>query len=627
MKKEFGIALLMCCVCLVQAQQPKAVRRIKTWHLSERLAIADTIAPDTSYINYPMHNAVNRNSIANSYNGNLLSPIESKIYFDRYTKTDFLFANAYNPYILTPTDVTFYNTTVPYSNITYRSGGTNYREEDNINFRFTGNANKRTNFGITLDYINAKGEYSNQSGKRFAGSLFGSYNGKHYEAQGALVYNTLKNFENGGITNPESLNTPVSTIDIPVNMNAMSGYNYLAGYYAHKYSIGIERDVKINEDSIAKVFVPVTSFKHTLKIDNAAKRYTEHSIDSVFYNNTYKDSVSANTDTAAVFTIKNVLAVTFEEEFNKWLGFGVTVFAENEVQRFMQEQLYQDTILGREWKSNTRIGGMLSKERGKYLRYNFGGDVCLIGYKMGEFNLNGELQGRFRLFKDTFAIQANAYVRNEEPSYYLQRYVSNHFRWDNDFDKTYHTYVGGRITYPTKYVSTDLKIGVENLTKYIYFNESGLPTQHDGNIQIFAADLHLNLHYGKFALENNAVYQLSSSSVLPLPALSLHHNLYYHDCWFKVLHAQIGVDMLYHTKYYAPVLMPATGQFCLQNTTEIGNYPYMTVYANFHLRVVRLFVEYSNIGELFLAKNYFSMPNYPLNPAVFKFGVSWNFYD
>ena len=140
-------------------------------------------------------------------------------------------------------------------------------------------------------------------------------------------------------------------------------------------------------------------------------------------------------------------------------------------------------------------------------------------------------------------------------------------------------------------------------------------------------DLQLDLRYGKFALENHAVYQLSSSSLLPLPTLSLYHNLYYYDLWFKVLSVQLGVDMRYHTAYYAPVLVPATGQFRVQNTTRVGNYPFMNVYANFHLKTVRFFVEYTNLGELFLDRNYFSMPNYPLNPAVLKFGISWNFYD
>ena len=149
MKKWLLMLLFSLAVAESFAQQPKIEKRIKTWHLTEPPVLADSIAPDTSYINYPICSPIDRMSIANAYNGNLISPVQSKIYFDRYRKTDFLFVDAYNPFILTPLDVTYYNTTVPYSNITYRTGGTTYREEDWINFIFTANANKKFNAGAT----------------------------------------------------------------------------------------------------------------------------------------------------------------------------------------------------------------------------------------------------------------------------------------------------------------------------------------------------------------------------------------------------------------------------------------------------------------------------------------------
>lgn len=625
--KYIIMSLLWCSACFVAVAQTKPAfeKRLKTWHLTTTPALPDTIEPDTSYINYPMHRPIERASIVNAYNGNLLSPVQPKIFFDRTRKVDFLFSDAYNPFILTPQDITYYNTTFPFSNITYRTGGTTYREEDWINFFFTANANKRLNFGITLDYISARGEYDNQEAKRFNGSLFGSYSGRNYTAHGAVMVNTLSNFENGGLLDPASINTPVASGDLAVRLDAMSGYSYIAGYYDHKYSLGIERDMRVTDDSITKVFVPVTTFGHTLQIDQATKRYLEQRPDTTFYQHTYVDSIPVR-DTANVLNIRNTLSVTFEEEFNKWLKFGATVYAENEVQRFVYG-LPADTLTGHEWKSNTKVGGILSKNRGKYIRYAFGGDVYIQGYKLGEFNVHGNLKGMFRLWKDTMTISASAYIRNQEPDYFLQHYTSNHFHWDNDFTKTYRTYIGGRLTYPNKYVNTDLTVGVENLTDYIYFGKDGRPVQHNGNIQVIAADLKLDFRVGCFALENNVVYQYASSDVLPLPMVSLYHNFYYFDRYFKVLSVQFGVDARYHTAYYAPLYMPTTGQFCIQDQTKVGNYPVLSVYANFHLKQVRFFVTYTNFNELFMLREYFSMPGYPLFPAVFKMGVSWNFYN
>jgi hypothetical protein len=73
--------------------------------------------------------------------------------------------------------------------------------------------------------------------------------------------------------------------------------------------------------------------------------------------------------------------------------------------------------------------------------------------------------------------------------------------------------------------------------------------------------------------------------------------------------------------------MPATGQFHLQNTTLVGNYPLMNAYINLHLKQFRFFAMYYNFSQGFLPANYFTVPHYPLNPGMFKCGLSWNFYD
>jgi hypothetical protein len=90
---------------------------------------------------------------------------------------------------------------------------------------------------------------------------------------------------------------------------------------------------------------------------------------------------------------------------------------------------------------------------------------------------------------------------------------------------------------------------------------------------------------------------------------------------------QMGVDVRYHTAYYALSYMPATGQFHVQDRVKIGNYPVMNVYLNVHLKRTRFFVQGYHINQLFMKGDYYSMPYYPINPATFKMGLTWNFYD
>jgi len=622
-KKIFSCLLFIFVIVAVFAQVPPNYRYVKTWRISDRLATVDSIPVDTIHQNYQISNPIDRFSIANSFNGNLGSPIQSKLYFDRPENTDFIFSNAYFPYLMNVKNTTFYNTKTPYSYLDYNTGGTSFRDEDHLKFLFTANPNKRLNFGTTLDYIYATGEYNNQASKRFSGSLFGTYLGKHYTATGVLATNNMSNYENGGTKDSLLINpNNIATNLLETRLNGYSNFKQNQIYYNHQYSVGFERAVRINEDSVRMDYVPVTRFAHTFKLDDVRKRYFEPATDTVFYKNTYYPNKQTN-DSSALQTLTNTVSISLVEEFNKWMPFGLTAYAENEIQRYT---FNKDTLIDKMYQSTTKIGGVLSKQRGQNFKYNILGELSLVGFKAGNFRLEGNVGGFFKLWKDSISLVANGFVRNDNPSYFLQHYESNHFIWNNSFSNIYRTHIGGTFSIPTRLFS--LNVNVENVTKYIYFNSVALPEQYSGNIQVLAANLKQNFHVGKFWLENNVVYQVSSNQdVLPLPTLALYHNLYYDDLWFKVLSMQIGVNVRYHSAYYAPSYMPATGQFYSQSKILIGNYPVMNAYLNFHLKRTRFFFEYYHVNHLFMKGAYFSMPNYPIDPTITKLGVSWNFYD
>ncbi len=630
-------------VCGADKTVPAVMR---SWQLDKWTGIADTLSGiDSSYMDLPMRSALNDYSISNVSNSNLVSPSQSRIYFDRNNQVDFLFAEAYAPYIITPQQVKFYHTTTPYSTISYKKGFVTNLDQNELSFSFTGNVSRRTNLGMTIDYLNSYGRFANQEGKTLFGSVFGSYNGDHYSLQSSFAWNTLSNFENGGLQNPADLQGVLKPEDMPVRMRGMSAFRYLSGYLNHYYSICVERERKVNykerdeegnwvkKDSIKIEYVPVTTFRHIFEVNDATKRYVEKSARQSILPAIYRDSL-ATKDSVACLSIKNTLAVTFEEEFNTWLKFGAVVYAMNETQRHvMIDTLVPvppvgDTIYNLQWTNNTYIGGSLYKNRGQYVHYGFDGNVCLVGYKLGEFQVNGHVDAGFRLGKDSMTIAAKAFFRNETPDYYLQHYRSNHYEWENAFQKTLRLHVSGEMAYPTQWVKPKLNVGFENITKHIYFDSNGLPQQDSGSIQVLSADLQLDITTPWVNLDNHVIYQHSSSDKMPLPALTLYHNLYYHGCWFKALDTQIGVDMRFFTKYYAPILNPALGQYCLQNVEQVGNYPVMNVYANFYVRNLRLklFVQYQHFNDSFMNKQYFEMPGYPMSPNMFRAGAAWHFY-
>jgi len=255
----------------------------------------------------------------------------------------------------------------------------------------------------------------------------------------------------------------------------------------------------------------------------------------------------------------------------------------------------------------------------------------MLKESIGQFRLKGNLDLNFRLFKDTVAFFARGSISNTLPSFYMRHYHSNHFYWDNNnFSKEFKTRLEGELS--IKRLGTNLKVSIENVKNYAYFDSTAVANQFSGNIQILGATLSQNFKAGILHLDNEISYQKSSNnSIIPLPELSLYHNLYLDTKLAKkVLSLQLGVDVRYFTKYYAPAYTPAIGNFNLQNEAngvKIGGYPIVNLYANLHLKRTRFFIMYYHVNQGSGGANSFYVPHYPINPRMMKIGISWNFYD
>ena len=618
---------------VTQSEEKIVPADVRAWRIDERLGVADSCAVDTAIVSYQDNQPINRYSIANSWNGNLGSPLQSKIYFDRTAKTNTFYSQPYDAYLITPQDVLFYNTKTPYAKLEYRSALPTFREEDYFKALFTMNANKSTNFGGLVNLIYGRGQYANQASRMLNGGFWGSYNGRHYSAQGVVMFNNFKNHESGGITDRNYVLDPTSLVgtadlnpsNIPVNLNAVSGYANNIYYFNHKYSIGIEKERTVSKDSVVMDYIPVTSFTHTIKFEDTYRRYVEtDSVTSGFYNNNYY-SGKFTQDSIRYWSLKNTVAVTMEEKFNRLMRFGLTGFVEYDLRRFGQ---FSDSVQANAYENHLKVGALIFKREGKAFTFDANGEIYLLGPRAGELAIFGGVQTIFPISaKDTMLISARGGFFNESCDYFSTTYFSNHFKWNADFKHDFRARIEGLVALPTRDISLGVKF--ENITNYVYFDTRALPAQYEGNIQVLSADLKANLHAWRFHLDNQVVYQLSSNqTILPLPELALYSNLYYKDTWFKVLHAQLGVSVRYHTAYYGNTYMPATGAFYLQNDYLVGNYPEMNVYLNFHLKRMRFYVQYANWNAtVFGGNNYFSMPYYPQNPATFQFGLSWTFYD
>ena len=637
--------MLLAATLVAAAKPPRTRTVVRTWKMPNYSAIADTIPfKDTTMLNYFDIDIQHRYSTNSAMNGNVLvSPIESRIVQERLETIDDPFAWSLAPYVVTAQQQRFFNTTTPYSAIAYKRG---FSSESDISVLFTGNIGKRTNLGLDMEYLKSIGRYANTAGKLFRGSIWGSYTGENYSMHGAFSWSQLSSFDNGGLVDIEDLRGKLGTNDLPTRLSdgGMVGYRFLSGYLHNQYSLTKEREYhdsievvedgkKIKRDTIRTEQIPLMTFSHIFETNDSYRRYIEKNPNQGFYDTTYFN-VPETADTTDVLTIRNTIAVTFCEAYNTKLKFGATVFAMNECQRILYDSVRYDSIHDYRWMNNTYVGGSIHKRSGAHILYMVEGKVCLLGYKIGEFDVHGDLETKFNVGDNTMHINARAFIKSITPSPYLQHYSSNHLRWDNNFGFTYRILGGATISYPTKWVTPSIDFSFENRTNPIFVTASDwMPHQYNGSVQIMTGDIGLDITTPWINLENRVIIQhTTNDSVLPVPLVTLQNRLYYHGSWFRrAMDAQIGVDLRYFTRYKSPVLCGATGLFATQQQTSIGNYPWMSVYASFYVRSIRLrfFVQYQHLNHLFMKKNinYLAMPNYPTNRDVIRAGVAWHFYN
>lgn len=390
-------------------------------------------------------------------------------------------------------------------------------------------------------------------------------------------------------------------------------------------------------------YVPVTSFIHTLKFDNYKRIYQAYQSPTDFYANDYKvgpwggDSIY---DKTKYVHLSNTFAISLLEGFNKWAKAGLKAFATSELRHFSLPAL--DGTETSYTEHNVSIGGQLSKTAGKTLHYDVTAETWLVGEDAGQLKIDATADVNFPLWGDTVTLMARGFFKRMNPTFYYRHYHARHFWWDNDnLDKILHSRIEGQFHYSK--TKTTLRVAVDEIQNYTYMamgyniaddKRTGNTIdvrQKGGSLSLITLALGQNFKLGPLNWENMITYQKSTDNdVLPVPDLNIYTNLYLRFKIARVLKCDFGADGRFFTKYYAPDYSPALGQYAVQtgdNRTKVGEYPVVNVYANFHLKQTRFFVMMSHVNAGSGSRDYFFTPHYPLNQRIFRFGVSWNFYN
>ncbi len=574
------------------AASGKKSKEIEVWQAKGPLGLTSPSQLDTTADNFRSNDIAFSRTIAFQSLGNIGTPSISKIFSDRVQRSNFIFFDPYSLYYTAPEDIMYFNTKVPYANISYFSGGLTNRKQQHLSGIFSVNINPHFNMGMYGKWQNNYGSYDNQSTKNYNAGFFGSYIHRHHELMANISLNGYRAMENGGfyetgqITDPKNFGE-LDAYNIQTNFNndVTSKLVNWNAYLNYKFHFGFDKTVNVTEDSTTTTFIPVSSLIYTFRNEADYKRYKEDEIginggmysDSLYNKigigtNHFKN-IKTTCDSVHYWEMNHTVGISLNEEFNTFGKFGVAGYLTYTQKQYGQIDhinsyvgnnalIRRDKVtlnnfgadtLGRTgeevWSTTTRtkigLGANISKRKGEHLQFNFNGEYFFKDEKEtgGTFSLNADIKSRFNIGRHQFALKANASHEQYCPDYLEEHYVGNRILWNNDFDNKKRTVLEGSVgaeriflyredsSFLAKIapeVGLTLKANETTLKDYVYWGKKGVPEQTSSNISITRLTVQELLKVWYLHFDNELTFQFTNANNDVLDLPSI--------CWFSNLY-------------------------------------------------------------------------------------------
>lgn len=616
--------------------------RIFSWKHNTYVNQQELLPIDTTFNYHYYEQRFQREDLNAQYLGISGSAALPFNYSNREEEELFPFFSPYLIYTYRPDNFVFYNTKTPYTELGY--WGTLFankqKGEDNVHFLHTQNFSPSMNFNILYDRNGANGILKNEKTDFRTFAITGNYLGEKYVAQGGYIFSRLKRTDNGGIVDLSMIrDTTVDarTIDVYLN-DAKQVIKRNTLFITHTYGIPIrwrvERDSLGNKiaDSLKTSEGTATYFGHYGEYTVYTRSYEDNisltdSLGRAFYNNSFFINPTQTKDSSRVMKLENRAFIniqpwgddSFVSKINGGLGHQLLNFY-----CFKPDYFLSGNKNKRENNLFAYFGA--SGKYRKMISWDALSKIDFAGYYKGSFSLDGNLKFTSWAIRDGIHFKAHFHQSLRKPSYFFDNYYSNHYIWNNDFDKTSTTKIDATLSIPSWGI--EAKFGYRLLKNSIYIDSLGMAKQEKDAISVISGYISKNFKVGPFHFDNRILIQTSSKKeIIPLPKLAL--NLRYYLEFFavkNVLNVQIGANMTYNTKYYAQKYSPALGMFYNQENEKFGNNPYFDAFINLQWKKACIFVRVENVLQGTPNSDYFSTYGYIRPQRAFKIGIWWPFY-
>jgi hypothetical protein len=530
---------------------------------------------------------------------------------------------SFDVYTFTDKNTRFFRHLIPVTYLSYINGG---KKEQLFHVIHSHTIKRTVTIGVDFSLINSPGTYQNQKSDDKSVFFTGQYFTKNlrFGAVASYRHNKFVVKENGGIIHDSIFEDKIETDTRLFDVNLSTAQNLVkeAGVLANAYFY-LSGKPEMKDSTVTKPpAFHAGRISYTFNYTKQIQIYTDKDPLADFYMPFDPVIDSSKTyDSLQVRSYDNYFAWSNlrlgDRPRHKYLL--ITFAIQN------KQTSISDSISKRSFNNWIPQASVIIRPYGLMV-IDLSGKLTLGNFNSGGYVLKGIASQSFKIKKDTLgSINLSFITASQEAGYFFTSFRSNYFRWDTSFVNQ----LFQQAAFSINIKGAEAKVEYNLVTNYVYFDQSAHPAQYKGSVNLIKVSLMDEFRWKVWGINAQLIYQINSNKeiirvpdfmarVSVCPTLPLFHNA----C---VL--QPGVDLFYNTAYYASAYMPATRAFYLQDEKKIGNYVYMDVFINLMLKRFRVFVKYQHLNALWGENTYYTVPHYPMQGNIFKYGVSWSFYD
>jgi len=401
--------------------------------------------------------------------------------------------------------------------------------------------------------------------------------------------NTFKNLSqwNGGIINDSIFfsNSQSNWQLLPVNwLNIETSIKHKSLDWQHEYQFSeasiFKYEINITQDSLFYEGLDDDTLFYPNRLDSSTTLTRGFSN----INHTLKWIKLINKDKNAVIGLKNQNFKQNQESLNRWVFF-TSIHSEslkNQVHlSYAKDQIY----------SNSFTANLIQ-------------DINVFGIN-NRFKIAYE-----KTIPNWIQINSSTNLSNQLSEELIEPNVDQYIEWDLELTKN--------ITIHNTY---------HNIHEYTYYNELANSVTSDDPIQVTQSRIKYHINSKKWHWRGDIGYQNSSSDNIPLAKLLFNQRVYWQSKIFNhATETQIGINARYRSSHPGMTYSPILGDFYTNPLSETNASLKCDVFANFHIKSIKIYASYENFNGLWQGEQ-FTLKPYPIAQPIFRLSLIWNFYD